>query len=97
MPRSQSTKPYLRFLVINGGMAISFLLLFSLGRTLESFLLMLAAVFFACLCFVLELLLGIVAAIRRQWLLAFLYVLVSSIATLAVFLFGKNRLSILKK
>ena len=77
MPPTQSTKPYVHFLVVNAGMAISFLLLFSLGRTFESFLVMLAAVFFACLCFLLETLLGIVAAVRRQWLVAFLYGLVS--------------------
>jgi len=64
-------------------MATGFSLLYFTGYASKSMALLLLSVLFACLCFLAELLLSIVAAIRGQFRLAVLYCLVS----LALFYF----------
>ena len=74
-------RPYANFLLINGSMAIGFLLFYSLGWAFKSMVVMLFTLLFACLCFLLEVLLGVVAVARRQWPLVILY----SLAGVALF------------
>lgn len=77
MEFTQSSRPYANFLLTNGYMAAGFLLLYFTGYASKSMALLLLSVLFACLCFVVELLLGIMAAISGRLLLAALYGAVS--------------------
>jgi hypothetical protein len=74
---SLAMRPYANFLLINAGMAIGFLLFYSLGWVFRSMLFMLLAILFACICFLLEVIQSIIAIARRQWLLACFYSLTS--------------------
>ena len=70
-------RPYANFLLINGGMAIGFLLFYSIGGVSKNMLLLLLALLFACLCFLLEVILSVMAIAKGQRLLACFYSLTS--------------------
>jgi hypothetical protein len=74
---SPAMRPYANFLLINGGMAIGFLLFYSIGWVSKNMLLLLLALLSACLCFLLEIILSAMAIARGQRLLACLYSLTS--------------------
>ena len=71
-------RPYANLLLINGGMAIGFLLFYGFGWAFENMVFLLLALLFACLCFLLEVVLSIIAVARGRLLLACFYGLLSA-------------------
>jgi biotin transporter BioY len=77
MQFSPAMRPYANFLLISAGMVFGFLLFYCLGWVSKSMLLLLLALLFACLCFLLEVILSVIAIARGQRLLACFYSLTS--------------------